>query len=139
MTMDLFFTHVVWPGRDGAVRIVSFDERKPILEKEPIPADAPWLAFVNLDKGYGYGFVMLDSEASKTANADITISDGVRGGTSILTGRYWSRHLISGKEIDLVPGDRFRERTAYVLFKCSKDRPAAELLDWAKKIKKAAL
>ena len=57
----------------------------------------------------------------------------------ILTGRYFSRHLISGKEVDLVPGDKFRERTAYVLFKCSKDRPVAELLDWATKIRKAAL
>ena len=62
-----------------------------------------------------------------------------REGTGILTGRYFSRHLISGKEVDLVPGDKFRERTAYVLFKCSKDRPAAELLDWAAKIRKAAL
>src|SRR5947209_8421769 len=129
MTMNLFFTHLVWPGRDGAVRIATFDERKPILEKEPIPADVPWLAFVNLDKGYGYGFVMLESEASKTANADTTVSDGVRGGTGILTGRYFSRHLISGREVDLVPGDKFRERTAYMLFKCSKDRPVAELLD----------
>jgi hypothetical protein len=137
MTMNLFFTHLAWPGRDGAVRVASFDERKSILEKEPIPADAPWLAFVNLEKGYGYGFVMLESEASKTANADITISDGVRGGTTTLTGRYWSRHLISGKEVDLVPGDQFRERTAYVLFKCSKERPVAELLDWAKKIRTA--
>jgi hypothetical protein len=139
MTMNLFFTHLVWPGKDGALRIATLDERKPILEKEPIPAEVPWLAFVNLDKGYGYGFVMLESEASKTANADTTISDGVRGGTNVLTGRYWSRHLISGTEIDLAPGDKFRERTAYVLFKCSKDRPVAELLDWAKKIKKAAL
>jgi hypothetical protein len=137
MTMNLFFTHLAWPGRDGAVRIVSLDERKPILEKEPIPADVPWLAFVNLDKCYGYGFVMLESEASKTANADTTISDGVRSGTTTLSGRYWSRHLISGKEVDLVPGDGFREVTAYVLFKCSKERPVSELLDWAKKIRKA--
>jgi len=137
MTMNLFFTHLAWPGRDGAMRIVSLDERKPILEKEPIPADVPWLAFVNLDKGYGYGFVMLESEASKTANADTTISDGVRSGTTTLSGRYWSRHLISGKEVDLVPGDKFRELTAYVLFKCSKERPVSELLEWAKKIRKA--
>ena len=137
MTMNLFFTHLVWPNHDGAVRITTFDERKPILEKEAIPADVPWLAFINFDKGYGYGFVALQSEGSKTANADTTISDGVRGGTTILTGRYWSRHLISGKEVDLVPGDKFRELTAYVLFKSSKDRPVTELLDWAKKIRKA--
>ena len=139
MTMNLFFTHLAWPGRDGKVRVLTLDERKPILEKDPIPADVPWLAFVNLEKGYGYGFVTLQSEASKTANADTTISDGVRGGTTTLTGRYWSRHLISGQEVDLVPGDKFREVTAYVVFKCSKDRPVTEFLEWAKQIRKAAL
>jgi hypothetical protein len=137
MTMNLFFTHLAWPGRDGAVRVAAFDERKPILGKEPIPADVPWLAFVNLEKGYGYGFVMLKSEASKTANADTTVSDGVDSRTRTLNGRYWSRHLISGKEVDLAPGDKFREVTAYVLFRCSKERPAAELLEWAEKIRKA--
>ncbi len=137
MTMNLFFTHLAWPGRGGAVQIATFDERKPILEKTPIPADAPWLAFVNLEKGYGYGFVRLESEASKTANADITISDGVESRTGVLNGRYWSRHWISGKETDLVPGDRFRELTAYVLFHCPREAPVKELLDWAKTIRAA--
>ena len=66
MTMDQFFTHLAWPGRDGRLHMTTFDDRKPLLQKEPIAADAPWLAFLNLEKGYGYGFVMLDYKATGT-------------------------------------------------------------------------
>lgn len=92
MTMDQFFTHVAWPARDGAQRIATFDERRPLLEKEPIAYDAPWVAFVNLEKGYAYGFVNLECKAAKTVNAAIGISDGANNG------KYWSRSLIRGSQ-----------------------------------------
>ena len=138
MTMNLFFTHVAWPGRGGQLHVVAFDERKPVIEKDPIPADVPWLAFVNLDKGYGYGFVMLESKASKTANSDTWIADGTvsnPGPDRPVTARYWSRHLVWQQEVDLVPGDRFEEETAYVLFHSSKDQPVRELIELAKQIR----
>ena len=47
MTMDLLFTHLIWPGG----KPVDFEARKPILDKTPIPADAPWTAFLNPAKG----------------------------------------------------------------------------------------
>lgn len=129
MTMDQFFTHLAWPGRDGRQHITTFDERKPLLEKEPIAADAPWLAFLNLDKGYGYGFVMLDYEATRSANPDIGISDGAENG------KYWSRHIIVRAPTQLEPGDRFEERTAYVLFSVTKDEPLREFFQWQKQIR----
>ncbi len=128
MTMDQFFTHLAWPGRDGRQHITTFDERKSLLEKEPIAADAPWLVFLNLDKGYGYGFVMLDYKASKSANPDIGISDGADNG------KYWSRHIIVREPTQINPGDRFEERTAYVLFSCTKDEPLREFFQWQKQI-----
>ncbi|RPI18582.1 MAG: hypothetical protein EHM65_02085, partial [Acidobacteriales bacterium] len=144
MTMNLFFTHVAWPGRDGQVHIATFEERRPLLQKEPLSAEIPWLAFLNLDKGFGYGYVMVDSKNSKTVNPGTSISDGVWAraemeqrfaeGLGTANGKYWSRHMISGRETPLVPGDRFEERSAYVLFKCSKDQPLSELFDWQKKI-----
>lgn len=153
MTMDLFFTHLAWPGRDGQQHIVTFDERRPLLEKEPMPADIPWLAFLNLEKGYGYGHILLDHNATKTVNAGTSISDGTlsrvelaaaqakaatEGRTyneHVTNGRYWSRHMISGRETDLEPGDQFKELSAYVLFRSSKDKPLAGFFDWQKKIK----
>ena len=129
MTMDPFFTHVAWPDRAGKQHITTFDERKPLLEKEPIAANAPWVVFVNLEKGYGYGYVNLEYRASKTLHDDITISDGEGNG------KYWSRHIIAGEPAPLAPGDRFEERTAYVLFRCSKEAPLKEFFEREKEIR----
>ena len=130
MTMDAFFTHVAWPGRDGKPIVTTFDERHPIIEKEPIPAEVPWLVFLNLDKGYGYGFVMLESRASKKVNEGLGISDGAENG------KYWSRRWISRTDTPLAPGDQFEERNAYVLFRCSKDKPLADFLNQEREIRK---
>lgn len=139
MTMDLFFTDIVWPGSDGARQMVAFDARQSILQNAPIPMDVPWMAFVNPEKGYGYGFVNLGSKHTKTANADTAISDGFSGAGArrALTGRYWSRHIIWGAQVDLVPGDRFEELTAYVLFHSSKKSPMGDFLEWEKRIRTA--
>jgi hypothetical protein len=129
MTMDPFFTHLAWPRRDGTRQIATFDERKPLLEKEPIAVDAPWLAFLNLEKGYGYGFVTLLEKHTRTANASIGISDGAGNG------KYWSRFLIRGQPTAVQPGNQYEERTAYVLFKTSKEKPLDEFFDWERKIR----
>ncbi len=130
MTMDSSFTHVAWPGADGKPRVVTFDERAPILEKSPIAADTPWVAFVNQDAGYGYGAVVLDYKASKTAGRAITsINDGVNNG------KYWDRRLINQVNTPVVPGDRWEERTAYVLFRARREAPLGEFLDWEKKLR----
>jgi hypothetical protein len=129
MTMDQFFTHVAWPGRDGKHIVTTFDERHPIIEKEPIPAEVPWLVFLNLEKGYGYGFVMLESRASKRVNEGIGISDGAENG------KYWSRRWISRTDTPLAPGDRFEERNAYVLFRCSKEKPLDDFFTWERQIR----
>ena len=121
MTMDSFFTHVAWPDRSGRQSMVTFDERHPLLGKEPIAPDAPWVAFLNLEQGYAYGAVCLKSSASKTANSQIVISDGFGGG------KYWHRWLIGDEEMTLESGDRFEELTAFVLFRCSGEEPLSEL------------
>ena len=131
MTMDSFFTHVAWPDRAGAHHVVTFDERRPLLEKEPIAPDAPWLAFVNLDKGYGYGVVQLEFKNSRPVKAGIGISDGRDNG------KYWSRRMIGPDETPLQPGDQFEERNAYVLFRATKEDPLKEFLEWEKKIRAA--
>lgn len=129
MTMDGFFTHVAWPGPAGAPRIAAFDEHKPILDKEPIPVDVPWVAFVNLERGYGFGAVVLDYQATTTAGATTSINDGAHNG------KYWDRHLINRTSTPLRPGDRYEERTAYVLFRAAKDAPVAEFLDWERRLR----
>lgn len=129
MTMDSFFTHVAWPSTDGSRRLSTFDERKPLIEKNPIAVDAPWTAFLNLEKGYGYGFVNLDYSATRTRNPEIMISDGAENG------KYWSRRIIAGEPTLITSGDKFDELTAFVLFQCSKGKPLDDFLGWEAKIR----
>lgn len=129
MTMDRFFTHVAWPAADGRLHVATFDERHAVLKQEPIAVDAPWLAFLNLERGYGYGFVTLESRSTKYVNALVRVSDGAE------EGKYWSRVLVGGNDTPLEVGDRFEERTAYVLFPCSREKPLDEFLALEKQIR----
>jgi hypothetical protein len=131
MTMDHIFTHVVWPGADGEPVVVDFEARKPLLAAKPLPVDVPWVAFVNLDKGFGYGAITLKHSATKTANPLTSINDGVNP-----PARYWDRRLINQVPTHLDKGDKFEEETAYVLFKVTREQPVAEFLQWEKKIRK---
>ena len=129
MTMDAFFTHVAFPGPDGRAAIYDFEERKPVLEKDPLAVDVPWLAFVNLEEGYGFGAVTLGYDATTTAGAHTSINDGANNG------KYWDRHLVSRQATALEPGDLYEERTAYVLFNAPREAPVAELLEWEKRLR----
>ena len=129
MTMDDRFTHVAWPGHGGKARIATFDERKPILEKEPIPVDVPWVAFVNTAKGYGYGAVVLGYKSTTTARPVTSINDGADNG------KYWDRRLVDQVRTPLKPGDRYEEHTAYVVFDCDAKDPLRAFLEWERKLR----
>ena len=73
----------------------------------------------------------LAEEGRKAAAAGGAFNDHV------INGRYWSRHLLSGQETGLEPGDRFEELTAYVLFHSSKADPIGDFFEWEKKIRAA--
>ena len=73
---------------------------------------------------------MLESRATKLINAGTGISDGANNG------KYWSRRLISGADTTLSAGDQFEERSAYVLFRSSKDKPLEDFFKWEKQIRR---
>ena len=54
---------------------------------------------------------------------------------SRMCGKYWSRYLMTGGPTELKAGDRFEERTAYVLFKCTKAEPLREFFALEKQIR----
>jgi len=129
MTMDDQFTHVAWPGKDGNPVIVDFEARKPLLEKDPLPVDLPWVAFLHREKGYGFGAVVLHYKATKTASPKTSINDGANNG------KYWDRRIIDQTATNLAAGDRFEEQNAFVLFRVKKDAPVAEFLEWERKLR----
>jgi hypothetical protein len=133
MTMDHVFTHVAFPGADGKPVVVDFDARKPILEAKPLAVDVPWLAFVNLEKGFGYGAITLKHKASKAVKSITSVNDGVDP-----PARYWDRRLINQVNTMLAPGDIFEEETAYVVFDVSKEKPLDKFFEWEKKIRARA-
>jgi hypothetical protein len=124
MTTDAFFTHAAWPDASGKPVVAAFDERKALLEKEALPPDLPWIAFLNRELGYGFGAVSLAYAATTTANARMMINDGVDNG------KYWDRYYVGQVNTRLQPGDRYHEQTAYVLF-----RTLDEFLVWEKKLR----
>ena len=117
MTMDDLFTHLVAPDVDGKPELLTFDKRRPLA------ADS-WIAFVNLDKGYGFGAVPLAWSATTKVNPQLSIDDGANNG------KYWDRHIINRVATPLKTGDKFTERTAFVLFRPRPNAPAAEFLEW---------
>jgi hypothetical protein len=129
MTMDAFFTHVSWPGADGRPVIRRFEDRAEALPDSALPADVPWICFLNPEKGYGYGAVVLDYRATTTLGPKTMINDGAENG------RYWDRHLISRRATPLRPGDRYEERTAYVVVSSSVDEPLADFLKQEREIR----
>src|SRR5688572_30765565 len=60
----------------------------------------------------------------------VGISDGADNG------KCWSRRWISRTDTPLVPGDQFEERTAYVLFRCSREKPLEDFFNWERQIRK---
>ncbi len=129
MTMDGFFTHAAWPDRAGKPVVMRFEDRAPVLDKNPLPVGLPWIAFVNPEKGYGYGAVTLGFQATKLVNAMMSINDGAENG------KYWDRRIVNQKSTMLQPGDRFEERTAYVLFRASPRDPVGEFLKIERKLR----
>jgi hypothetical protein len=133
MTMDALFTHAAWPDAKGKPVVMDFEARKPVLARQPLPASIPWIAFVNLDKGYGYGAVVLRYKASREVKADTSINDGAENG------KYWDRRIINQTATALQPGERFEEETAYVLFRATKDKPLAEFFYWEQRLRQPLL
>lgn len=142
MTMDSFFTHVAWPGKtpQHPVQAARFEDREKILATDPIPADAPWVCFFNVDKNYGFGSVRLKFEVKNQAGKPsplvhpyTKISDGANDG------KYWNRRLIDERNTMVPGGSRYFEENAYVVFATRPGGPAqaiGEFLDWEKRLSK---
>jgi hypothetical protein len=126
MTMDGLFTHAAFPdATSGRPMVIDFSAKRPSLA-----VDLPWIAFVNLEKGYGLGAVVLGYTASQIANPLMSINDGARGG------KYWDRRVINQTAVGLKPGDKFTESTAYVVFRVADaGNPMREFLDWERRIR----
>lgn len=115
MTLDSLFTHVYYKEGELTKKLDLYDTSTfDLLDKNPIPDNAPWVAFVNVKKKYHYGSIRLSYN-----------NKNLQGGTSPLFephtkitavwdgGRYWNRRLIHDHNTMIPSGSRYLERNVY--------------------------
>lgn len=115
MTIDSLFTHVVYRSNGNTKALPLYEESTFLsLEGNPIPDEAPWLAFINQNRKFILGCIRLDYDNN---NLEGMPSPLYRPHTKITAassnGRYWNRRLIHD-HVTLVPRDsKYYERNAY--------------------------
>ncbi|MEO9892844.1 hypothetical protein [Aurantibacter sp.] len=129
MTMDSLFTHLTYTKKDGSIESLNlYSDELDKLEVNHVTDDANWLAFYNLDKGYGFASIRLqydntnmDGETSPIHNPYTKIT------RSSNNGRYWNRVL--SDTIQKFPvGSRYYERNAYLVFNVDSTSPEKEIV-----------
>jgi len=135
MTMDSLFTHVVYKKKDGKIsRLKLYDQELDVLETNPIPDDAAFVAFYHRDKGYGLGSIRLEYDnTNESGNPSPTYHPYTKISKSSSNGRYWNRILTD--TIQKFPkGSRYTEKNAYLIFKVDKDIPEKEILYYQERL-----
>jgi len=135
MTMDSLFTHLTFPRKDGTIQHLKLYDELDVLEKNHIKADAEWVAFYHIEKGYGFGSIRLKYENSNL-NGQIspTHSPHTKISRSKGNGRYWNR-VLSDTIQGFPKGSRYYEKNAYLIFQVDNDQPEKELVYYQKCLK----
>ena len=136
MTMDSLFTHVMYQRKDGSIsNFQLYDIELDVLEEKPIADDAPWMAFYNADKGYGFGSLRLEYD---NTNLDGNPSPLYKPYTKVSkgsnAGRYWNRILIGKTDTLVQKGSRYKEKNAYLVFKVDAQNPEKEILEYHQRL-----
>lgn len=136
MTMDSLFTHVMYAKLDGSVSsLMLYDDELDVLEENPIPDNAAWIAFYNEEKGYGFGSIRLNYDNTNLKGA---ISPVYKPYTKISrssgNGRYWNR-VLSDTTHMFPEGSRYHEKNAYLIFKADQAAPEKEISRYATQLR----
>ncbi len=135
MTMDSLFTHVVYQNKDGKTfRLKLYDQELDVLEENPIPDDAAFVAFYHRDKEYGLGSIRLEYDnTNESGNPSPTHHPYTKISKSSGNGRYWNRILTD--TIQKFPkGSRYREKNAYLIFRVGNEIPENEVLYYQERL-----
>ncbi len=134
MTTDSMFSHVAFQRPSGEIVEVKLEERHALLQQQPIEADAPWLCFYNIDKGFAFGTIRLRynytnqfGEPSPTHQSHTQIGQW-------LDRRYWNRRLIHDHLTFVPKGSRYVEENAYLVFKLDARDRLQEIKNWARQL-----
>ncbi len=137
MTMDSLFTHVMYAkSRGGVMHLKLYDAEMDVLEQNPIPDDAPWLAFYHREEGYGFGVIRLKYDnTNSTGGLSPTYKPYTKITKSTENGRYWNRILIADTVMVVPKGSRYVEKNAYLVFKVGSIAPEREIRYYAERLR----
>ncbi len=136
MTMDSLYSQVMYKDPRGKItHLKLYDDELDWLEEKPITDDAPWLAFYNMDRGYGYGSIRLEYDnTNNEGNPSTTHKPYTKISKSKNNGRYWNRVLIGESDILVKKGDRYKEKNAYLIFKVDVSAPEKAMQYYAERL-----
>ena len=145
---ELVFNHAVldefvWLDPLGTVRslLIEGSQKHPIHALE-IPADTPWMAFINREQKVGFASITLAYENTNIYGDPASVSQPyiyVQNGPWI----YWARPLVypfGGQNLTRVmrvrKGSVYMEKNAWLPFRLKDgDDPFAEVVDFAKRLR----
>ncbi|MRI00526.1 hypothetical protein GH721_08250 [Kriegella sp. EG-1] len=129
MTMDSLFTHIAYTKKDGSVNHLNlYSDELDFLEENHIADDANWLAFYNMEKGYGFGSIRLEYENSnKSGHLSPLHNPHTKITRSSKNGRYWNR-VLSDTTQTFPSGSQYYEKNAYLVFNVDSNNPEKEIV-----------
>ena len=132
MTMDSLFTHIMYQRKNGEIsHLPLYGNELDVLEEDHIPDNAPWLAFYNIDKGYGFGSIRLEYDNTNLeGNPSPTYTPYTKISRASNSGRYWNRVLIGETDMVVQKGSRYKEKNAYLVFKVDVGEPEKEIIEY---------
>lgn len=136
MTMDSLFTHVTYQKEDGTLSSLQlYDAELDSLENNHIPDDSRFVAFYNMDYGYGLASIRLEyNNTNSDGNPSPLFNPHTKISRSQGNGRYWNRVLIDSATT-APKGSRYHEKNAYLVFEVDDAAPEKQILYYAERLK----
>ena len=136
MTMDSLFTHVAYQKEDGTLSSLQlYDAELDSLENNHIPDDSRFVAFYNMDYGYGLASIRLEYDNTNSdGNPSPLFNPHTKISRSQGNGRYWNRVLIDSATT-APKGSRYHEKNAYLVFEVDQAVPEKQILYYAERLK----
>jgi hypothetical protein len=134
MTTDSMFTHLAFQRPTGEIVEVRFKDRYDLLKEHPIEADAPWICFYNIEKGFAFGSIRLRYD---NYNRSGELSPTYLPHTAIgewLDRKYWNRRLIHDHLVGIPAGSRYIEENAYLVFKIGEADHLESIKYWSDRL-----
>ena len=118
----------MYPNKDGTVVNLELYDQLDVLDEEPIADDADWVAFYNLDKGYGFGALRLKyNNINLNGLESPTHKPYTKISRASGNGRYWNR-VLSDTIITFPEGSKYHEKNAYLIFSVDPQSPEKEIV-----------